>query len=117
MLALAAMAQNHRTWRDYGGAPDAAQYSSLAQINRSNVNRLQVAWSYATGDDRKYFFNPVVVDRSLWARLMSLEGYEGARRLWQAHPEWVNEVWVSDSAPRDVDTQADVDELRPRHSA
>ncbi len=61
--------------------------------------------------------NPVVVDRSLWARLMSLEGDEGARRLWQAHPEWVNEVWVSESAPRDVDTQADVDELRPRHSA
>ncbi|HUG33015.1 MAG TPA: nucleotidyltransferase family protein [Acidimicrobiia bacterium] len=61
--------------------------------------------------------NPVVVDRSLWARLMSLEGDEGAKRLWQAHPEWVNEVWFPDSAPRDVDTEADVDELRPRHPA
>lgn len=61
--------------------------------------------------------NPVVVDRSLWARVMSLEGDEGARRLWQAHPEWVNEVWFSDSAPRDVDTEADVDDLKPRHPA
>lgn len=61
--------------------------------------------------------NPVVVDRSLWARLMSLEGDEGAKRLWQAHPEWVNEVWFPDAAPRDVDTEADVDELRPRHPA
>lgn len=61
--------------------------------------------------------NPVLVDRSLWARLMSLEGDEGAKRLWQAHPEWVNEVWFSDSAPRDVDTEADVDELKPRHPA
>jgi molybdenum cofactor cytidylyltransferase len=61
--------------------------------------------------------NPVLVDRSLWARLMSLEGDEGARRLWQAHPEWVNEVWFSESAPRDVDTEADVDELKPRHPA
>lgn len=61
--------------------------------------------------------NPVLVDRSLWPRLMSLEGDEGARRLWQAHPEWVNEVWFSESAPRDVDTEEDVAELKPRHPA
>jgi molybdenum cofactor cytidylyltransferase len=61
--------------------------------------------------------NPVVVDRSLWDRVMSLEGDEGAKRLWQAHPEWVNEVWFSDSGPRDVDTEEDVRELKPRHSA
>jgi len=61
--------------------------------------------------------NPVIVDRSLWARLMSLEGDEGAKRLWQAHPEWVNEVWFADTGPRDVDTEADVAELKPRHSA
>ena len=61
--------------------------------------------------------NPVLVDRSLWARLMSLEGDEGAKRLWQAHPEWVNEVWFADTGPRDVDTEADISELRPRHSA
>lgn len=61
--------------------------------------------------------NPVIVDRSLWARVMSLEGDEGAKRLWQAHPEWVNEVWFADTGPRDVDTEADVAELKPRHSA
>lgn len=66
---------------------------------------------------RHHMGNPVVVDRSLWARVMSLEGDEGAQRLWQAHPEWVNEVWFSESSPRDVDTEADVAELRPRHSA
>src|SRR5690242_20389737 len=47
----------HSTWRDYAGASDASQYSSLAQINRSNVGQLQVAWSYPTGDG-KYSFNP-----------------------------------------------------------
>ncbi len=61
--------------------------------------------------------NPVVVDRSLWPRLMSLDGDEGAQRLWRAHPEWVNEVWFSDVPPRDVDTESDVVELRPRHTA
>lgn len=59
--------------------------------------------------------NPVLVDRSLWPRLMSLEGDEGAKRLWQAHPEWVNEVWFPDTAPRDVDTETDIADLRPRH--
>jgi molybdenum cofactor cytidylyltransferase len=61
--------------------------------------------------------NPVVVERSLWPRLMSLEGDEGAMRLWRAHPEWVNEVWFPDPPPRDVDTESDVVELRPRHHA
>ena len=61
--------------------------------------------------------NPVVVDRSLWPRVMSLDGDEGAMRLWQAHPEWVNEVWFSEAPPRDVDTETDIAEMRPRHSA
>lgn len=59
--------------------------------------------------------NPVLIDRSLWPRLMtSLEGDAGARKLFQAHPEWVEEVWFEDLPPRDIDTQADVEELRPR---
>lgn len=61
--------------------------------------------------------NPVVVDRSLWPRLMSLEGDDGAGRLWQAHPEWVNEVWFSELGPRDVDTEVDVVDLRPKNLA
>lgn len=58
--------------------------------------------------------NPVLVSRSLWPRLMSLEGDEGAQRLLKAHPEWVDEVWTDQLPPRDVDTDADLDELRPR---
>ena len=59
--------------------------------------------------------NPVLVDRSLWPRVMSLEGDDGAKRLWQSHREWVNEVWFSDAPPKDVDTESDVADLRPRH--
>jgi molybdenum cofactor cytidylyltransferase len=58
--------------------------------------------------------NPVLVSRELWPRLMSLTGDEGARRLLQAHPEWVEEVWIESLPPRDVDTQRDVEEMRPR---
>lgn len=58
--------------------------------------------------------NPIYVDRSLWPRLMSLEGDEGAQRLFKAHPEWVEEVWTDHLPPRDVDNEADLAELRPR---
>lgn len=58
--------------------------------------------------------NPVLVDRSLWPRLMSLEGDDGAQRLFKAHPEWVTEVWTDQLPPRDVDTEFDLRDLRPR---
>src|SRR4051794_33633123 len=58
--------QTHMMWRDYGGAADSAQYSALRQINRSNVSRLKIAWTYSTGDSNKYFFNPVAADGLLY---------------------------------------------------
>ena len=45
---------------------------------------------------------------------MSLDGDEGAKRLLQAHPEWVEEVWFEQRPPRDVDTERDIGDLRPR---
>lgn len=61
--------------------------------------------------------NPVLMRRDLWPRVMSLEGDQGAQKLLEAHPEWVEEVWLETLPPRDVDTQADVDELQPRSPA
>lgn len=54
-----AVAQNYTTWCDYGGGEASAQYSALRQINRTNVAQLQIAWVFPTGDDRRYFFNPI----------------------------------------------------------
>ncbi len=54
--------QTRTTWRDYLGGPDSSHYSALKQIDRSNVNKLEVAWSYDTGDDPSYTFCPLVVD-------------------------------------------------------
>jgi quinoprotein glucose dehydrogenase len=59
-------AQPHSSWSDYAGASDASQYSALTQINRSNVGKLQVAWSYPTSDGNKYLFNPIVVDKTMY---------------------------------------------------
>lgn len=52
----------HASWQAFGGANDSAQYSTLAQINRSNVKDLQIAWRFPTGDNSRYSFNPVIAD-------------------------------------------------------
>ncbi len=52
----------YTTWSDYGGGSDASQYSALSQVNRSNVSKLQIAWTYPTADGGEYLFNPIVVD-------------------------------------------------------
>ncbi|MDX1690326.1 MAG: nucleotidyltransferase family protein [Acidimicrobiia bacterium] len=54
---------------------------------------------------------PILVDRSLWARLMSLDGDVEPGRLFDAHPEWVTDVRVDHLPPRDVDTEDDVADL------
>jgi len=89
LAALPIAAQNHRTWSDYGGAPDAAQYSALNEINRSNVSKLEVAWSYSTGDGKHYFFNPIVVDRTIYVMarnesIVALDAVTG-KQIW-SHP-------------------------------
>ncbi len=81
-----AQSQAHRTWSNYEGAPDAAQYSALDQINRSNVRRLQIAWKYPTGDGNKYLFNPIVVDGVMYVlaqqnSIVALDATTG-RELW-----------------------------------
>jgi quinoprotein glucose dehydrogenase len=37
-------------WSSYGADPGGSRHSGLTQINRENVHRLEVAWSYRTGD-------------------------------------------------------------------
>ena len=37
-------------WPAYGGAPGGGQYSPLSQVNRHNVEDLEVAWAYHSGD-------------------------------------------------------------------
>jgi quinoprotein glucose dehydrogenase len=58
-----ASAQSYSTWKDYGGAADSMQYSSLKRIDKTNVNRLELAWSYLVpGSSGRFGFNPVIVD-------------------------------------------------------
>lgn len=49
-------------WRHYLGGQDSASYSTLKEINRSNVTGLEVAWTYKAGANNRLRFNPIVVD-------------------------------------------------------
>jgi molybdenum cofactor cytidylyltransferase len=52
--------------------------------------------------------NPALVERLLWPRLMGLQGDSGAGRLFQAHPDWVEEVRFDYPAPIDIDVVEDL---------
>ena len=41
-------------WYAYGGNAGGSRYSGLQQINVENVKQLQVAWTYQTGELKKY---------------------------------------------------------------
>jgi len=83
------LSDTHSTWRAYGGAADGAQYSSLHQIDRSNVDKLKKVWSYQTGDDLPYAFNPLVVDDVMYvmARTNSIVALDATtgKEIW-THP-------------------------------
>jgi alcohol dehydrogenase (cytochrome c) len=50
-------------WPEYGGTTLAWRYSTLAQINTSNVKRLAPVWSFETGDYQDGLLaTPIVVD-------------------------------------------------------
>src|SRR5512146_1387949 len=86
LIPAALLAQDHRGWRDYGGAADSAQFTALTKINKSNVAKLQVAWTYPTGDTRKYDFNPLMADGVLYVlaknnSIVALDAATG-KELW-----------------------------------
>lgn len=87
----AVFAQDYKTWSDYGGAADSAQYSALKQVNRANVSKLDVAWTYPIGDGRKYSFNPIVVDGWMYVlgknnSIVALDAATG-KEIWSMAPD------------------------------
>src|SRR6202789_2806484 len=60
-------AQKDVPWSSYNGGRDGDHYSKLTQINRANVNRLQVAWTFDTGEQGGMQDNPLIIGRTLYA--------------------------------------------------
>ena len=75
-------------WPVYGGQKADDHYSPLRQINRSNVSKLRVAWTYDTGEKGVGLqTSPLIVGRTLYAytptqKVIALDAATGAL-LWK----------------------------------
>jgi quinoprotein glucose dehydrogenase len=82
-------------WGHYLGHPSSNQYSKLHQITRDNVDKLEVAWTYVTGDRGVYQSNNLIIDNILYTatpngRVISLDGATG-QHLWTFDPATVDD--------------------------
>src|ERR1700686_2048188 len=62
-------------WPVYGGTPENNHFSSLTQINRKNVKRLRVAWTFDTEESGGLQTSPIVVDGVLYGLTPSQKAF------------------------------------------
>ncbi len=100
--AAVAAASEVAGWPTYGGDPGGRRYSPLVEITPSNVERLERAWIYRTGDDPRerpevgktaFQATPILAGDTLYlcsplSRLVALDAETGRPR------------WVFDARPR-----------------
>ena len=87
-------------WQHYGADPGGTRYSPAQQIDRTNVNRLQLAWTYRTGAMEQptklikgkaaFEATPILVDNKLFLTtpydvVIALDPKTGAK-LWEYNP-------------------------------
>lgn len=88
--------EEHLTWEVYKGDKASTSYSALDQINRSNIDQLELAWVYPHTDVPegsnygKYECNPIVVDGVMYATssrswLYALDAGTG-EKIWAFDP-------------------------------
>jgi quinoprotein glucose dehydrogenase len=80
---------DYTNWAHYGGSPDQVRYSSLRQINKTNVSRLTVAWTYDTGETGGLQTQPIVVDDVLF-------GYTPTHKTFALRASTGEHLWTFD---------------------
>jgi glucose dehydrogenase len=70
-------------WPAYNGGVNGDHYSRLKQIDRANVHRLELAWTFDTGEKGGIQDNPLIVGRTLYAytpsqKIVALDAATGA---------------------------------------
>jgi quinohemoprotein ethanol dehydrogenase len=79
------------SWLVHGRTWSEQRYSPLTSVHTGNVEKLGLAWSYATGTKRGLEATPIVVDGVLyatgsWSVVFALDAASG-RELWRYDPE------------------------------
>lgn len=87
--------KEYKTWKAYNGSAEAIKYSTLTQIDTSNVAQLQVVWTYRTGDadtlnGSQIQCNPIIADGTLY-------GVGPQMKLFAIDAATGKEKWVFDA--------------------
>ena len=76
-------------WPVYHGDKANTHYSTLDQINKANVSRLRVAWTYDTGDKGEFQSNNIVINGVLY-------GASPSRNVFALNAASGEQVWKFD---------------------
>src|SRR6266480_3317384 len=91
--AASALAADDVNWPNVGNDKGGMRYSTLAQINRENVDKLQPAWTYHTGDGGEgttIECTPLVIDGVMYittvrTKVIALNAATGSK-IWEFDP-------------------------------
>jgi quinoprotein glucose dehydrogenase len=123
-VMLTASRDQETGWTANGRDPEGTRYLPASQITRENVERLQIAWTYRTGEAEPPFATkkptafeatPLVVEGTMYVgtplgRVIALDAATGRER-WVFDPHIARDVTYGDFASRGVSTWLD-DEVR-----
>ncbi|AKQ54574.1 Quinate/shikimate dehydrogenase (quinone) [Bordetella hinzii] len=99
--AAAAAPQTVADWQYYGRTPAGTRYAPLTQIDPKNVDQLQVAWTFRTGDiadkGAENQNTPIQIGDTLYVctprnKVFALQADTGKER-WRFDPEASSPVW------------------------
>ncbi|HTD94194.1 MAG TPA: PQQ-binding-like beta-propeller repeat protein, partial [Chitinophagaceae bacterium] len=91
---------NPDNWDFAGGNEGQTKYSRLEQINKDNVSKLQVAWTYHSGNMAgNVQCNPLIVDGKMYVttpaqELIAVDAANG-KELWRFNPARKAEIFGS----------------------
>jgi quinoprotein glucose dehydrogenase len=86
-LAYPQKKKSQGDWPVWGGQPENDHYSTLAQINRTNVKKLATVWTFDTGEQGGLQTSPIVVGKVLYGitptqKIFALDAATG-KFLWK----------------------------------
>ncbi len=102
-------------WPSYGGDRGGSRYARVSQIDRSNVARLGVAWTYRTGEteaeERSFEATPILIDGTLYlstplGKIIALDPVNGQER-WKFDAKVSPREGFGDFTSRGVSTWLD----------
>ena len=97
----------YTTWSAYGGTTDQIGYSSLEQIDRSNVSQLTQVWTYDSGETGGLQTQPIVADGVLY-------GYTPTHKTFALNAATGEQLWTFDPGIEGQRTESRRDVLGQR---